>query len=551
MNLEERLTTALREDLDRLDASPGDPHPALVAGSRIIRRRTTLRVVTTVAAVGAVTLTTGIALRPGDRSDDQEPAPAPRVGGWTKAARSPLTPRYAPLMAWTGDDVLVIGGHQDTPCPPTADCAQASDPLSDAAAYNPHTDTWRTIAAPPLRVDSGTPAVVSDGVVVTGNARDWWTYDPGADRWNELYTPATVNAGPWTELDGKVYAVNSARTVSVLDVATGSWSTLPSDDLAPALTVDGLFATPAGIVLAGVNYDEAAPDEPTLTQADIWDGESWSRLPRTGMIGWLYYWTGERIIGIEPGSADGGQTNNWGRSYPAAGALDPATGKWEPVPGLDYEDRATGPAWSVEAADGPLVATQGRVFDDTTRTWTEPGIPDSAVDSNLTATWADGRLVFFGGYDLDAQQLSSETWIWTPGAEPQSSPPTTAAQEAPVGVIEDLSGQWRLLEAEIDGEQYSPARNAGVELVVHARASQAFVGCELVGLRPRVDGDEVSLRPAAKSGFMLSCPPFFEDSPVSSGLYFDALRSVERGERDGRTLVLTGRDIVLTFQKHR
>ncbi|PWN03209.1 hypothetical protein DJ010_08800 [Nocardioides silvaticus] len=415
MNLEERLTTDLHDDLDRLDAGPGDPRQALVAGTRTSRRRTTLRVVSTAAVVGAVALTAGVALRPEDRTGDGEPAPSAPAGGWSKAAPSPLAPRYGALMVWTGDEVLVMGGHQDTPCPPNADCIAPSDPLSDAAAYDAETDGWRTIAPPPIQIDSGTPAVVSDGIVVIGNARNWWTYDPVADRWRELDPPAGVDAGPRTELDGKVYAVDGHRTVSVLEVASGSWSTLPSDDLAPALTIDGLFATSSGIVLAGVNYRESAPDEPTLTQADIWDGRSWSRLPRTGMIGWLYNWTGERILGLEPGGADGGQTNNWGRYYPAAGALDPATGAWEPLPGLDYEDRAEGPAWVVETAEGPLVATQGRVYDDSARTWTEPGIPDSAVDSDLSATWADGRLVFFGGYDRDAERLSNDTWIWTPG----------------------------------------------------------------------------------------------------------------------------------------
>lgn len=413
MNLEERLTTDLQDDLDRLNPGPGDPDRALAAGTRISRRRSTMRLVTTVAAVGAVALTTGVLFRPEDRPDDQEPAPPAPASGWAKAAPSPLSPRYGALMVWTGDDVLVMGGHDDTPCPPGADCLGPTVPLSDAVAYDPGTDGWRTIAAPPLQV-SGASAIVSDGIVVIGNARDWWTYDPVADRWSELDTPAGVNAGPRTELDGKIYTVDGRRNVSVLDVASGSWSTLPPDDLTPALTVDGLFATPSGIVLAGVNYREAAPDEPTLTQADIWDGDSWSRLPRTGMIGWLYYWTGERIIGIEPGGADGGQTNNWGRYYPAAGALDPTTGAWEPLPGLDYEDRVGQRAWGVEAAAGPLVATQGRVYNDTTRTWTEPGVPDSAVDSDLSATWADGRLVFFGGYDRDAEQLSNDAWIWTP-----------------------------------------------------------------------------------------------------------------------------------------
>jgi|GEM_PF-6067061 len=483
MNLEERLTIDLHDDLDRLDAVPGDPHWALAAGTRISRRRTTLRVGTTAAVVGAVTLTAGIALRPEDRPDEQEPAPPTPAGGWTKAAPSPLAPRYGALMVWTGDDVLVMGGHQDTPCPPNADCVGPSDPLSDAAAYDPETDGWRTIAAPPVQVDRGTPAVVSDGVVVIGNAQNWWTYEPGADRWSELDTPAGVNAGPRTELDGKVYAVDGDRTVSVLEVASESWSTLPPDNLAPPLTVDGLFATPSGLVLTGVNYREAAADEPTLTQADLWDGESWSRLPRTGMIGWLYYWTGERILGIEYGGADGGQTNNWGRYYPAGGALDPATGAWEPLPGLDDYDPTPGPSWDVDAAAGPLVATNGRVYDDRTRTWAQPGIPDSAVDSDLNATWADGRLVFFGGYDRDARRLSNDTWIWTPGAErPPDHSTATEAQGASV-TIAALTGQpRRLLNRYLRDYPSTPRTTGGIEFTANGQWT-GFDGCNAEGGR--------------------------------------------------------------------
>lgn len=124
------------------------------------------------------------------------------------------------------------------------------------------------------------------------------------------------------------------------------------------------------------------------------------------------------------------------------------------------------------------------------------------------------------------------------------------AEPAPLGVIDDLKGQWRLLEAEIGGEQFALARGAGVELVVHTRSSQAFVGCDLVGLRPRVNGNDVSLRPAAKFGTMLSCSPFYKKSPLPSSLYFDALRAVDHGERDSRALILTGPDLVLTFRKH-
>lgn len=65
-----------------------------------------------------------------------------------------------------------------------------------------------------------------------------------------------------------------------------------------------------------------------------------------------------------------------------------------------------------------MVASNGRVYDDRTHEWTDPGTPESNIDYELSATWAGDRLVFFGGFDDDAGYddttgLSNETWIWT------------------------------------------------------------------------------------------------------------------------------------------
>jgi hypothetical protein len=419
MSIEDRIRTSLEAATQTADLPRGDVAEAVTRGRQVRRRR---RGVTVGAAAAAVAIVAVAATLTGSDRGGPQPAPEPSAGTWTAAATSPLSPRHGPLMRWTGEEVLVIGGHSEAPCPPGADCEIPDDGLRDAAAYDPDADTWRTIAPPPVDMDRDTGAVISQGLLVVGGpVGAWWSYDPRSDRWERLPEPSAEGVttmwhpgsmpGPSAALDGKVYATDGGRDVFVLDVASRTWTALPPDPLQPVLTDTRLFATEEGIVLTGVSYGEAAPDEPTLTRADVWDGTSWRRLPRTGMIGWFYYWTGERILGIEEGGADGGEVNGWGEYYPHGGALDPATGEWEPIPGLpaDYSDEVARGV-RVEAGDGPLVATNGRAYDDRTREWTNLGFPDSTVDYEQTATWAGERLVVFGGYGDG--ELSKEAWVW-------------------------------------------------------------------------------------------------------------------------------------------
>ncbi len=219
--------------------------------------------------------------------------------------------------------MLALGGHTGPACPPSADCVDLDDEARDGAAYDPETDTWRPVAVAPVDVDRFTGHVVVDGLLVVGDADGWWSFDAATDAWARLPQPGVRIGAPEAALDGRVYSHVGSR-VQYLDLATATWTELAPDPLEPRLQDAGVFATDAGVVLTGVNYDEAAPDEPTLTQADVWDGSTWRRLPRTGMIGPLYHWTGERLVGAEIGSADGGQVNGWDRAYPFGGRLDPA-----------------------------------------------------------------------------------------------------------------------------------------------------------------------------------------------------------------------------------
>ncbi|MFC6342149.1 hypothetical protein ACFP8W_09185, partial [Nocardioides hankookensis] len=93
--------------------------------------------------------------------------------------------------------------------------------------------------------------------------------------------------------------------------------------------------------------------------------------------------------------------------------------EWSPLPDAPDVDAPRGDGWYPLAADGPLMAGWGYVYDDDAETWTSLGRPRSPTDSQQSAVWADGRLVVVGGLDEatayeDPSGLSDETWIWTP-----------------------------------------------------------------------------------------------------------------------------------------
>ncbi len=130
--------------------------------------------------VGAATL----------RDATVHPAAELAAGTWSAMDSGPLSPRFAPSVVWTGTEMVVIGGFD-----------QSGAVLSDGAAYNPSTDTWRPISSKPSgRVSypgpwhqQATPAVVVGDQILTlaepvdNNESGWgWdlvAYDLATDTW--------------------------------------------------------------------------------------------------------------------------------------------------------------------------------------------------------------------------------------------------------------------------------------------------------------------------------------------------------------------------------
>ena len=377
--------------------------------SRLVRRLAAGSLVLALSACGSTQL---------------EGSPASPSGRWHRVPDVPLSARTDPFLAWTGDEVLVIGGNTGWVCPPTASCVEP-DPAQfarDGAAWDPDSGAWRPIADLPLPLWSGWSFGLSDAAVLDGHAvvhdrlqEAWLRYDLAADRWIRLEAPG----GGFLDLsqdDGtRIWGLRGREVVS-WDPVAGDVRVERSYDVSPRLDDPRLLLTDAGPVVTGVRYDDPAPDEPTLAQADLPDGEGWRRVT-TGQIGGFHASVAGLVIGPESGGADGGEVNGWDRWYPHGGTLDPRTGEWQP---LDVPDPA-GPeaqGWPVQAFGDEEIVTGGHYMNLADEVpWVPTGRPASQLDSHLTAVWVRDRLLVWGGVDeekgFDAP-AGPEAWLWAP-----------------------------------------------------------------------------------------------------------------------------------------
>ena len=116
----------------------------------------------------------------------------PDTETWRELADAPIAPRERAASVWSGSEWNIWGGISTETEDRTA--------VADGAAYNPVTDTWRVIAESPLSarrapaVWTGTEMIVAAGaggaVPVTGNGEmalsDGAAYDPVSDTWRSI-----------------------------------------------------------------------------------------------------------------------------------------------------------------------------------------------------------------------------------------------------------------------------------------------------------------------------------------------------------------------------
>ena len=382
----------------------------------------------------AVVLAVGVLASCAPR-DAGEREPVASTAEWQRLPDGPLTPRYGAHAVWTGGEVLILGGRDDDPCPPSASCVPSGvPPLRDGAAFDPATGTWRRLPDAPVPLGwINSSAVIDDRVYVLVHAeqaapgvrRAFLSLHLATGRWRELEHPPTPDARLGYRLlaaGDRVVAYWPSQELGVhpdlvFDPGTETWTELPSDPLVPSFD-RGMVWTGREAVLLGIeNVPQPGSSEPAVYRAAALNAslDAWRRLPDSDVIGWdpQWYWVAERVVNPSLEMANGGE-NEWGRTYHSGGILDPAAGRWTELP--DRPAGHGGYRGPSVGGDGYVMSPRGWVLHVPTGSWTRLPSIDGGPDQDQASVWAGDWIVVWGGVRWAGNEgrLIADGWSWTP-----------------------------------------------------------------------------------------------------------------------------------------
>jgi hypothetical protein len=306
-------------------------------------------------------------------------------------------------------------------------------PMADGAAFDPSTGKWRTIATSPVAFSWASTAVLGDDIyfLVPGSARSpkgeatFLRYSIAGNSWAQLPRPANAEAGNLVALEDAIvaFAGSDERGEApdlVFDPDRSTWKELPADPLSPSFD---RVMTGLGSHLYLFGHELVAnpgSERPSLTRAARLDLDSgkWERLPDSEILGTgPWFADGSALVTPVLGGADGGEVNNWGRSYPYGGSFDTATKTWSDLPAPPPGD---GGAGVIGAGNALYLSPGGSLLDLESRSWVElPPLPGHRDGDERAVVSAGADAFVFGGvrWTGGRGELLGDAWIWRPHPE--------------------------------------------------------------------------------------------------------------------------------------
>jgi N-acetylneuraminic acid mutarotase len=256
----------------------------------------------------------------------------PATGEWRVLPAALIAGRFAHISTWTGREMLVWGGVSS----PDAETRRV-----DGAAYDPASDTWRTIAPSPIHRDGGAAGVWtgSSWAIVEGLKDEdgspidveGATYDPAADQWTVLpglRLPASVSGSiAWTGSE-VLFVANPDAGPAVgyrLRLGEQAWRPIAAAPFGGLSAGTGIWT--GGELVIPVAFVEVDPAGNVSDRLFAYDPatDRWraSSLPPTGARGLSAVWTGRELVfysGLQPAAGYAPAVDRWLELPPAPGA---------------------------------------------------------------------------------------------------------------------------------------------------------------------------------------------------------------------------------------
>jgi hypothetical protein len=210
------------------------------------------------------------------------------VRQWRVLPPAPITARSRAAVAWTGREMLVVGGWSDAG-------GAGFTVESDGAAFDPARDRWRRLPDAPVCVNgpgvwTGAQLVVSGNC--TGAPMRVAAFDPARNRWTEL--PVPRDAFDFVAAAGTLYAWNGVGNRGLrFEAATSRWVSLPVlPEQLPGPTVAVEYAE-TGLAVIGPRSSTAAG-----AAVDVFDPDtsSWHHYESPKVLEAV----GTSAIGVDP-----------------------------------------------------------------------------------------------------------------------------------------------------------------------------------------------------------------------------------------------------------
>ncbi|MGZ3451707.1 MAG: Kelch repeat-containing protein [Polyangiales bacterium] len=339
--------------------------------------------------------------------------------GWVAVSDPPadFAARALAVCEWTGKELVIWGGNG------SIGDGKTGTLTASGAAYDPKTDTWRTLSKPPTEFANGrsfaATTSANEKVYIWGGQDGFYQkngviYDAAADTWK------LMSASTLPEMSGAT-AVWSTTTHEMLiwsagngahyDPATDKWTAMPAAPIGSRTVVRAVWAGSKMVIWGGCPATGCATDGAAYDPV----AKTWTKLatPPVALEG----------RGSYAGVAADGKLLMWG------GYNGTTFGDWYKKTGATY-DPATD-LWSMISSPS-----------DTTMT-PRPG------REGMSYWYGGGKLFVFGGFNLDAGAPTA----WNGGSSYDTATDTWAAlptKDAPAGRA-DACAAWTGEEAIVWG----------------------------------------------------------------------------------------------------